>query len=368
MSASLIGRRLRALRKERGLSQDELATTLGFANRQTISAIERGTRGVRADELLRAMERMDVDLDYFTDPFRLVGEGRFSWRQVGVDADQLADYEHRAGRWIAAYRVLAHRVGRTIPFTRQSLRLGPHSRYEDAMAAGERFADEFELGENPARALAEVMERDLNVLVLMVDARDGVSGAACRLPDLDTVLISRRESEGRRHFDLAHELFHVLTWDSMPPGRIEEATHTGSNRVEKLANNFAAALLMPTSSLQKYGHWTELDEPDLVTRLNAAADELGVTSSALRWRLVSLNRLSQSVARSLPDANLRHNGHEEVKGDPPLLYSRPFVEIVGSAIYRGFVSVRRAARLLELTIDDMADLFVAHGVKIRLDL
>ena len=90
------------------------------------------------------------------------------------------------------------------------------------MAAGERFAADFELGDVPAARLAEVMEGKLGILVLMVDAIEGVSGAACRLPELDVVLINRKEVAGRRHFDLAHELFHILTWDAMPPEHVEE--------------------------------------------------------------------------------------------------------------------------------------------------
>ena len=97
------------------------------------------------------------------------------------------------------------------------------------MAAGERFAAEFKLGPIPAEKLPEVMERKLGILVLMVDAIDGVSGAACRLPDLDAVLINRHEVAGRRNFDLAHELFHVLTWDTMPPEYVEEATEYSKN-------------------------------------------------------------------------------------------------------------------------------------------
>ena len=41
------------------------------------------------------------------------------------------------------------------------------------------------------------------------------------------MLINRDEVPGRRHFDLAHELFHILTWDAMPPDHVEEATETG---------------------------------------------------------------------------------------------------------------------------------------------
>ena len=87
----------------------------------------------------------------------------------------------------------------------------------------------------------------------MVDAIDGVSGAACRLPDLDVVLINRHEVAGRRNFDLAHELFHILTWDAMPPEHLEEATETSKIRVEQLANSFASALLMPEASLRQFG-------------------------------------------------------------------------------------------------------------------
>ena len=120
------------------------------------------------------------------------------------------------------------------------------------MAAGERFADELALGPAPALGLASAMEARLHILVLMVDAQEGISGAACRLPELDAVLISRSEVAGRRHFDLAHELFHILTWDAMPPERVEEASDFGGNRVEQLANNFAAAVLMPSSALRDF--------------------------------------------------------------------------------------------------------------------
>ena len=41
------------------------------------------------------------------------------------------------------------------------------------------------------------------------------------------MLIARHEVAGRRHFDLAHELFHLLTWDAMPPEYLEEARETG---------------------------------------------------------------------------------------------------------------------------------------------
>ena len=368
MARDLIGSRIKALRQARGLSQDDVARLLGFNDRQTVSTIETGTRRVTAQELLLAAEKFRVPLEYFTDPFRLEGEGRFSWRQTGVPADRLTEYERRASGWIGAYRGLAAQVGRKAPLVRPSLGLTRRSRYEDAIEAGERFAAEFELGEVPAKRLSDTMEKELGILVLMVDAEEGISGAACRLPELDAVLIARHEIAGRRHFDLAHELFHVLTWEAMPPKHIEEAVETGGDRVEQLANNFAAALLMPTGAMDRLGSWGSLDSDALVARLNGTASALGVTSSALRWRLVALGGLPAARAREIPESSLRNNGGSAVESDVPTLFSKPFAEVLGMAIKQGRVSVGRAARLINVSVDELPGLLAAHGVEHEVEL
>ena len=248
---NVIGARIKALREERKLSQDELARMFGFKDRQTVSAIETGERRVSAEELLLAVEKLGASLDYFTDPFHARRR-----RQVLVAAGapcRVGKHQglraHR-GRLDRGEPRLAGQIGRPAPILRHALKLTPQSSFEEAMAAGERFAKDFELGAVPAEKLPEAMEQKLGILVLMVDAIDGVSGAACRLPDLDAVLINRHEVAGRRNFDLAHELFHILTWDAMPPEHLEEATETSKIRVEQLANSFASALLMPEASLR----------------------------------------------------------------------------------------------------------------------
>lgn len=63
---------------------------------------------------------------------------------------------------------------------RPSLGLTRRSQYEDAIELGERFAAEFDLGDVRAARLVEVVEGALGILVLMVDATEGISGAACR--------------------------------------------------------------------------------------------------------------------------------------------------------------------------------------------
>ncbi len=362
MAGQLVGTRIKALRKERGLSQDGIASLLGFKDRQTVSAIETGIRRVTAGELLLAVEKLEVPLDYFTDPFRLDGEGLFSWRQRGVGLAELGEYEQVASRWIGAYRAMSAQVGRQPPLMRRALGLTRHSSLDEAADAGERFSAECGLGDVPARQLEEAMQVRLGILVLMVDAYQGISAAACRLPELDTVLISRNEVEGRRNFDLAHELFHILTWDAMPPEHVEDARDFGGNRVEQLANNFAAAVLMPKMVVDSFGDWGQLDGEDLIVRLNDTADELNVTSSALRWRLVALRHLNKARALAIPQSALGNNGREKAEEAPPPLFSRPLAEVVALAIEQGHVSVRRSAKLLGVSVEGLEEFFSVHGL------
>jgi len=58
-----IGKRLRALRKRKGLSQDDLAGMLGIA-RPAVSEIERGSRRVTAEELVALARIFETSVDY----------------------------------------------------------------------------------------------------------------------------------------------------------------------------------------------------------------------------------------------------------------------------------------------------------------
>jgi transcriptional regulator with XRE-family HTH domain len=363
MSTALIGKRLKALREARGIDQDTVAELLGLGSRQIVSNIETGERRVKAELLLTMAEKFGVDLDYFTDALRLAGEGQFSWRRgADVAADKLEDYEQRSGRWIAAYRELSRRTGNVIPLIRPQLPLHKYSTYAEAADAGERFAHEFELGDVPSARLAEVMEQKLGILVLMVDAADGISGAACSLPELGAVMINRLEVKGRRHFDLAHELFHLMTWDKMPPERSEALD--GKSHVEKLADRFASAVLMPRWLLEDID-WRSLIGPALPKAINARATALGVSADALRWRLALTGLLAQKTAKEIPAVALRHNGgNQPTPSEVPPLYSRAFMAVVVDAIEGGFISVRRTAGLLDTTIEGLAELITAHGIAV----
>ena len=154
----------------------------------------------------------------------------------------------------------------------------------------------------------------------------------------------------------------------MPPKHIEEAVDSGGDRVEQLANNFSAAVLMPSAEVARFGPWEKLDADALVARLNVCASALKVTSSALRWRLVALGELPATRAREIPEASLRNNGGMDAKSAPPPLFSKNFAEVLGMALEQGRVSARRAAALVDAPVNELPGLLAAHGVEHEVEL
>jgi XRE family transcriptional regulator, fatty acid utilization regulator len=362
-----IALRLKTIREARGLSQTELSQRFEFNDRQTVSAIEGGSRRLAPEELARAAEIFEVPVDYFTDAFRLDGEGEFSFRVADVAAPVIAAFEEQAGRWVATYRELSAQEGRRPSHLGMRLELTPKSAFEDAWNAADELRGAWKLGDVAANELGAAIQREIGALVLYVDAPHGISGAATRLPGLNTILINRHEPVGRRNFDLAHELFHVLTWEAMKPDRVEplEPAPLKGNRVEYLAENFAAAILMPAGALSKL--WENRGSVDVHDWLNATATRFRVSATALKWRMRNLGHFMPADVAAIDEGRLVANGGTLADEAPPPPFSADFVRCIHAAVESGRLSLRRAAKLLGLRLSDFADLCRQYGLPLSYD-
>lgn len=261
------------------------------------------------------------------------------------------------------HRELSREQGHPPRWLGYKLHLSPDSSFEDAQAAGEAAVDAWSLGPRPAERLRSVMEDRLHVLVLHVDMPPGVSGAASRVPGLNCALINRQESAGRRHFDLAHEPFNLLTWDALPPERttvVDQRARGKQWRVEKLAESFAAALLMPAPALKPA--WdSEADAGDIHDRINMVASQFRVSSQACKWRLFNLDLLSKSELDGIEDRRLSRDGNARCGERARPLFSASFMQRLSVALDGGRMSVKRAAALLGVSVTLLADILHAYG-------
>jgi Zn-dependent peptidase ImmA (M78 family)/transcriptional regulator with XRE-family HTH domain len=361
-----LGARIRAARESAGLKQQQLSEALGFADRQTLSSIENGDRRVQATELVRASEVLGRSIDWFVDPFVITGEAHFSWRVAQTLPDTTLDaFESSIGQLVGLMRHLKVALNGPSKALMQTLRVPADATFEDAWELGESVAKELGLNVIPAKNLVDRIEQKLNIPVLFIDvnieadAKD-ISGAMCRLPDLEVIIINRLESAARRNFDVAHELFHALTWDALEPSRRElpaqlpeHSTGKRLPRIEQLADNFAAGLLMPGDSLNQLIAPEQLTDP---TYLASVASEFQVSTGALAYRLFNARMIDKAICNALREAY-----STKPREEPPKLFSSAFATLLHDGITHGHVSARKAAKAMSMTFDQLADLMKEHG-------
>jgi Zn-dependent peptidase ImmA (M78 family)/transcriptional regulator with XRE-family HTH domain len=359
----LIGDRF-AIARGASVSQEALAKALGFNDRQTVSAIEVGERKVTPEELVKAARFFDKPLDFFTDPYLVPEKATFSYRASTLDGAKLKTFENQAERLISAqrrFRTLlddpASPVHAQLPDVTRSTPLSM------ATYRGEQTAAAWKLGDTPAWRLCEVAEEKLSVSVFFVDAPDEISGAACFLSDGGVVLINRRESAGRRNFNLGHELFHLLTWSEMPPERLDyepEAPRTRS-RTEQLADAFTGGLLMPSANV--HARWLDKGRASFASWLSQHASELGVSPLALYTRLAIIGLIDRN---DVPYPTQRPAGTRS--SAVPKLYNLGFVTRLQQVLERGNLTVLRAIELLDCSIEELAALFRSYELTVPFDV
>jgi Zn-dependent peptidase ImmA (M78 family)/DNA-binding XRE family transcriptional regulator len=370
VSQRSIGFRVRAAREAKGWTQDELAALLRLENRQSVSDLENGKRSIRPDELVVLSDALERELDYFIEPFSVAGEAQFNWRvSPKVPESALNEFEDRSGSLVGLLRWLREQQASNTSALKRNLRLSQHSTFETAQARAEQLSVELALGSKPAHTLLEKVEKQLDIPVLMVDpdtlTSGSISGATCHLEEMSCILINRKESEARRAYDLAHELFHALTWEAMRPQRREtnvthEGAPSGAKRIEQLADNFAAALLMPRGSVDEL---VKPGQPTRIARLREVAMALGVSNQALAWRLRGLDRIDEETCE-----RLLHSHQPIAPLGVPKLYSADFVRLLREAIDAGRVSARKVAKALHLSLEQLTGLFGQYGLSAPFEL
>lgn len=134
---------------------------------------------------------------------------------------------------------------------------------------------------------------------------DDLSGFLLREKDKITIGINGSHPPNRQRFTISHEIGHLLlhSEESFHIDRSSEGferrpvrdkfernkdSSTGSDRIEREANLFAAELLMPTAFIEK--DMTKLGPIDVLhdPKLDKLAEDYGVSLQALTYRLNNL--------------------------------------------------------------------------------
>jgi Zn-dependent peptidase ImmA (M78 family)/transcriptional regulator with XRE-family HTH domain len=356
-----IARKISEARRKLGLTQADLASAAGLPSLQTVSDIERGKRDIHAWELAKTAQVLHLNVaELLAVPSAEVP--RVLWRKRPENAALIeADFLEKCQQYRLLEVLTDQTRGRAFPQVDVKANdLG----YADVARFAVSAVHEFDLGSRPAAALERVLEEDYGVKIWYFKLGEGGS-AACTLGDFGpAILMNSEEVLWRRNFNFAHEVFHLATWESFPPS-VLDADQELWKRVESFANSFASTLLLPADPFSAEFEKRLVGRKVRIADLVELARQFEVSTEALLWRCVSLNRLKRAqVEDLLGSSRFRSLVRETMPGrwhEPPEIPER-FVRMASLAYQRGNMSRARLAQLLGTSLIDLGETLAQYGL------
>lgn len=360
-----LAKRLKKERESLGLSKTDVAKEMGFSNYQTLGYIENGSRDVKAWELFKLAKIYGRSPEHFyrtpqPDPVVI-------WRrQPGAKEDPLI--RRRFLGFCTKYQRLLELTGEeqsepefALPEPKKSGLLKRPYDYSRHLA--EEYLRLLDLGRRPAFSLPEVLESYADVKLIYLDLGQAGSGASAVGDFGKGILINASDAPWRRNYDLAHELFHIITWDFF--SLEEHSSETGKHPVDKWADAFASVLLLPEEETRaEFSRRKKKKKMSYLNVVNMARD-FGVSTEALLWRLVNLGLLKkEEVQESLQQRGIRHTDRKQRvsnrDAERPYL-SKRYIALAIKAYEMGRISRSKFAEYIDKPFSQVGSFMRRYG-------
>jgi Zn-dependent peptidase ImmA (M78 family)/DNA-binding XRE family transcriptional regulator len=360
-----IGKRLKKVRDTLGFTQKEVSDMMGFNDYQTLSSIEDGSRKLKATELARLAKIYLRDISYFLTPRQEEANVVVLWRAYsGDNACKLKEQEFV--KYCDNYYDLEERLGLDHRFSLPQLDnlTADDFNYEKIREIATEYYNQMLLGSRPACVLEKVLEEKYNIKILYLDLGRSGSAASAIGKFGAAILTNANEVSWRKNFNIAHELFHIITWKIFDYKRI----HVDDNAkplIEKWADAFASNLLLPQEEITREFENRIKDGKISLLDLIGIAREFIVSIDAFLWRLVTLKLIGHNEAKELLESNKvreldtikRLADHKEAM---PCISIR-YLNLAFKAYQNGFISRGKLAEYLNIDRNDVGKMLRQYG-------
>lgn len=348
--------RLAAIRDRLGLTLQDVSGRTGIGI-SSLSAFENGKREPSLSQLQKLAEIYERSVSAFFDDTP-VFEGMLLWRDKPESpvSDQIQ----------AKFEKLCKQYQNLEAWTKESSgelfkKLFAESFPADYPAV-ERLAHEvggkMGLGERPGESLLRVIEEVYGVKVFHL-ALGLETSSACTYSERfgPAILLNISNKPWRRNFDLAHELFHLVTWNVRAAAKVNG--DIPNEREESYANVFASRLLMPDEPFRDAIEAVVRDGKASYDDLDSVSRQFGVSLEALFWRLSSLYRIPATATRSMIEEAKRFSKLPSRPDDLPAELPHRYRALAVKALRHGEISSAQFAKYLSINISEV-DEYTAH--------
>jgi XRE family transcriptional regulator, fatty acid utilization regulator len=369
-----IGARLKEERETLGYKLKDVAGKMGFENHQVLGNIESGKRPLKAAELVKLSQLYGRSVEHFLKE-QSASAPRVLWREPArTEGTVLA--ERKFVEIYQGYQRLLNLTGEgAFPSAAPPFCAAPSKqtitqrRFDYVVELAEQARKTLALGARPAHSLANVLESGFGVLVLYRDLRNAGSAASVSGGECRAIVINSTNTPWRRNYDLAHELFHLITWDLFTEDEISAPSKEGKkNLIEQLADAFASALLLPEEEVRSEFQKRVFDKRITYISLVEIAREFRVSTEALLWRLTNLMLLKRKdVEKCLTESEIKDidrqvRSEDKACDNAPYLSVR-FVTLAIKAYFMGKISRARFAEYVGIPFSNVTDFLEANGYR-----
>jgi len=197
-------------------------------------------------------------------------------------------------------------------------------------------------------SLKQTLEENFYVKIFHLD----FSGSAISTVSEEfgpAILLNARSKLWRRNYDLAHELFHLLTWNIFRTINVEN--NELSEYEEKLANAFASKLLLPTDVVKDKIEAGMSEKGKIAfDTLDEIAREFGVSLEALIWRMLYLyNKTDEEIEKYIEQAKRVKTNRPLRQSDKPDKLPERYCSLAIRALNEGKLSLMQFAKYMGIS-------------------
>jgi Zn-dependent peptidase ImmA (M78 family)/DNA-binding XRE family transcriptional regulator len=347
-----IGERLRVAREAIGYTQPVVASKSGVGV-SSISDFENGKREPSFSQLSRFAEVYKKSIDFFlTDT--VPAEAVPLWRDEPETEEERKEAEARFRQLCDQYHRIEVCTGqvRKANLPKPDIMDRESFDYAQAGKLANKVQRELHPGDVPSGSLKQILEERFYVKVFHLEFPGSKGSAICIFDESfggPAILLNKDSKLWRRNFDLAHELFHLLTWDIFRVGNGEETKP--SEEEEKLANAFASRLLLPTDSVKdKVDSARDSEGKITLEALDEIAREFGVSLDALLWRMLYLyNMPSEQIVKYIEKAKKLKAIRPLRKSDDPDELPERYCSLAIKALRKGKLSLMQFKKYMNIS-------------------